>query len=159
MKNRKNILTYLVATVATIVISASSSLGVPPLQPPQNYTGRLTHGEFISCEGQILNPPAYSVGGTWVLNIDMMTQPQVPPPAHLTMIVFRDGSQYLVFPHIELTPISLQDGEYTYTFGSEVTVTLDTNTTPATFFWHVEFTDNCALRSYGSLTYLGLANN
>ena len=73
-------------------MSASSSLGVPPLQPPRNYTGSLTHGEFVSCEGQIL-PPAYSVGGTWVLNIDMMTQPQVPPPAHLTMVVFRDGSR------------------------------------------------------------------
>ena len=94
MKNRKNILTYIVAAVAILVISASSSLGAP-LQPPQNYTGRLTHGEFVSCEGQILNPPAYSVGGTWVLNIDMMTQPQVPPPAHLTMVVFRDGSIYM----------------------------------------------------------------
>jgi hypothetical protein len=30
-----------------------------------------------------------------------------PPPAHLTMVVFRDGSQYLLFPRIELTPISL----------------------------------------------------
>ena len=108
MKNRKNILTYIVAAFSILVTSASSSLGVPPLQPPQNYTGRLTHGEFISCEGQILNPPAYSVGGTWVLNIDMMTQPQVPPPAHLTMVVFRDGSRYIVFPQIELTPVSLQ---------------------------------------------------
>ena len=159
MKNRKNILTYIVAAVATLVTSASSSLGVPPLQPPQNYTGRLTHGEFISCEGQILNPPAYSAGGTWVLHIDMMRQPQVPPPAHLTMIVFRDGSRYLVFPHVELTPVSLQDGIYTYTFGPQVRATLDTNTTPATFFWDVEFDDNCTLRSYESLTYFGLANN
>ena len=106
--------------VAILVTSASSSLGAPPLQPPQNYTGRLTHGEFVSCEGQILNPPAYSVGGTWVLNIDAMTQPQVPPPAHLTMVVFRDGSIYLVFPHIELTPVSLQNGIYTYTWGTQV---------------------------------------
>jgi hypothetical protein len=159
MKNRKNILTYIVAAVATFVISASSSLGVPPLQPPQNYTGSLTHGEFVSCEGQILNPPAYAVDGTWVLHIDKMTQPQVPPPAHLTMIVFRDGSLYLVFPNIELTPISLQDGEYTYTWGTQVVATLDTNTTPATFAWHVEFDDNCTLRSYESLTYFGVANN
>jgi hypothetical protein len=159
MENRKITLTYIVAAFSILLISASSSLGVPPLQPPQNYTGMLTHGEFVSCEGQVLNPPAYSVGGTWVLNIDAMTQPQVPPPAHLTMVVFRDGSRYLVFQHIELTPVSLQDGEYTYAFGPEVTMTLDTNTTPATFFWHVEFTDNCTLRSYGSLTYFGLANN
>ena len=161
MKNRKNILTYIVAAVATLVVSASSSLGVPPLQPPQNYTGSLTHGEFVSCEGQILDPPAYSVGGTWVLNLDMMTQPQVPPPppAHLTLVVFRDGSFYFVLPHIELTPVSLQNGIYTYTWGTQVIATLDTNTTPATFSWHVEFDDNCTLRSYGSLTYFGLANN
>jgi hypothetical protein len=158
MKNRKNILTYIVAAVAILVTSASSSLGSPPVQPPQNYTGMLTHGEFISCDGQTLNPPAYSVGGTWVLNIDMMTQAQVPPPAHLTMVVFNNGSPYLVFPYIELTPVSLQDGIYTYTYGLQVTATLDTNTTPATFSWHVEFDDNCTLRTYESLTYIGIAN-
>jgi hypothetical protein len=158
MKNRKNILTNIIAAVAILVTSASSSLGVPPLQPPQNYTGSLTHGEFVSCDGQPL-PPAYSVGGTWVLNIDAMTQAQVAPPAHLTMVVFRDGSIYLVFPYIELTPVSLQDGVYTYTWGTQVTATLDTNTTPATFAWHVVFDDNCTLRSYGSLTYFGVANN
>jgi hypothetical protein len=155
MKDRKNILTYIVAAVATLVISASSSLGAPP----QIYNGMLTHGVFVSCDGQILNPPAYAVGGTWVLNIDTMTQPQVPPPAHLTMVVLRDGSFYLVFPYIALTPVSLQDGIYTYTYGPQVTATLNTNTTPATFAWHVVFDDNCTLRSYGSLTYFGLANN
>ena len=159
MKNRKNILTYIVAAFSILVISASSSLGTQPLRPPQNYTGSLTHGEFVSCEGQVLDPPAYAVAGTWVLNIDMMTQPQVPPPAHLTMVVFNNGSPYLLFQYIELTPISLQDGVYTYTYGSQVTVTLDTNTSTATFSWHVEFTDNCTLRSYQSLTYVGVANN
>ena len=154
MKNRKNILTYIVAALSILVTSASSSPGAHG----QTYHGTLTHGEFISCDGQILNPPAYSVGGTWVLNIDMMTQAQVPPPAHLTMVVFNNGSPYLLFPHIELTPISLQDGIYTYTFGAQVTVTLDTNTTPATFSWHVEFVDNCTLRNYQSLTYVGIAN-
>ena len=158
MKNRKNILTYIVAAVVTLVVSASSSWGTQPLQGPENYTGKLTHGEFVSCEGQIL-PPAYSVGGTWVLNIDMMRQPQVPPPAHLTMVVFRDGSNYIVFPQIELTPGSLQNGIYTYTWGTQVMATLDTNTTPATFAWQVEFDDNCTLRSYESLTYFGVANN
>jgi hypothetical protein len=158
MKNRKNILTYIVAAVAVLVTSASSSLGTQPLQPPQNYTGSLTHGEFVSCEGQVLNPPAYAVAGTWVLNIGAMTQAQVPPPAHLTMVVFRDGGIYRVFPQVALTPVSLQDGIYTYTFPL-VTATLDTNTTPATFAWHVEFDDNCTLRNYGSLTYFGVANN
>ena len=159
MKNRKNIMTYIFAAVAILVTSASSSLGVPPLQPPQNYTGSLTHGEFVSCEGQVLNPPAYSVGGTWVLNIDAMMQTQVPPPARLTMVVFRDGSRYLVFPGVQLTPVSLQDGIYTYTWGTQVIATLDTNTTPARFEWHVVFDDNCTQRSYGSLTYFGIAND
>ena len=154
MKNRKNILTYIVAVLSILVTSASSS----PAAHGQTYYGTLTHGEFISCDGQILDPPAYAVGGTWVLSIDAMIQPQVPPPAHLTMIVFNNGSPYLVFPYIELTPISLQNGIYTYTYGTQVTLTLDTNTTPATFFWHVEFTDNCTLRTYESLTYIGLAN-
>jgi hypothetical protein len=157
MKNRKNIVNYIVAALFLLVTSASTSPGAPPLQLPQNFTGILTHGEFVSCDGEILNPPAYLVGGTWVLNIDMITQPQIPPPAHLTMVVFRDGSLYLVFPHIELTPISLQGGVYTYTYGTQVTATLDTNTTPATFNWHVEFDDNCTLRSYESLTYIGVA--
>jgi hypothetical protein len=155
MKDRKNILTYIVAAVAILATSASSSLGAQP----QVYLGSLTHGEFVSCDGQVLDPPAYAVGGTWVLSIDAMTQPQVPPSAHLTMVVLRDGSNYLAFPHIELIPVSLQDGVYTYTWGTQVEATLDTNTTPATFAWHVEFTDNCTIRSYGSLTYFGVANN
>jgi hypothetical protein len=155
MKNGKNILTYIVAALAILVISASSSLGAQP----QVYLGKLTHGEFVSCEGQVLDPPAYAVGGTWVLSIDAMTQPQVPPPAHLTMVVLRDGRNYLAFPHIELIPVSLQDGVYTYTWGTQVVATLDTNTTPATFEWHVVFDDNCTTRSYGSLTYFGVANN
>jgi hypothetical protein len=158
MKNRKHILTYIVAAFSILVISATSSLGVQPLQPPQNYTGSLTHGDFVSCEGQPL-PPAYAVAGTWVLNIDAQTQPLVPPTANLTMVVFRNGSIYIVFPQVALTPVSLQDGIYTYTYGTQVTATLDTNTTPATFAWHVVFDDNCTLRSYGSLTYFGVAVN
>jgi len=155
MKNRKNILTYIVAAFSILVISASSSPGAQP----QVYLGKLTHGEFVDCDGQILDPPAYSVGGTWVLSIDAMTQPLVPPPAHLTMVVLRDGSNYFALPHIELTPVSLQDGIYTYTWGTQVMATLDTNTTPATFAWHVVFDDNCTTRSYGTLTYFGVAKN
>jgi len=159
MKNRKNILTYIVAALSVLVLSASSSLGTQPLEGPENYTGSLTHGEFVSCEGQILNPPAYAVDGTWVLHIERMTQPQVPPPADLTMVVFRDGHRYITFPHIALTPVSLEDGIYTYNWADLATATLDTNTTPATFAWHVVFDDNCTLRNYGTLTYFGLANN
>ena len=158
MKNRKNILTHIVAVVALLVTSASSSWGTQPLQPPQNYTGGLTHGDFVSCEGQPL-PPAYAVAGTWVLNIDAQTQPLVAPSANLTMVVFRDGYRYITFPQIPLTPVSLEDGIYTYNWADLATATLDTNTTPATFAWHVVFDDNCTLRSYGSLTYFGVAVN
>src|SRR5262249_6749727 len=126
MKNRKNILTHIVAAVVPLVVSASSSWGTQPLEGPENYTGKLTHGEFVSCEGQILNPPAYAVGGTWVLHIERMTEPQVPPPADLTMIVFRDGSHYRTFPHVPLTPVSLEDGIYTYNWADLATATLDT---------------------------------
>jgi hypothetical protein len=159
MKNRKNILTYIVAALSMLVVSASSSPGTQPLEGPENYTGSLTHGEFVSCEGQILNPPAYAVDGTWVLHIERMTEPQVPPPADLTLVVFRDGHRYFTLPHIALTPVSLEDGIYTYTWGLQATATLDTNTTPATFAWHVVFDDNCTTRSYGMLTYFGFANN
>ena len=78
MKNRKNTLTHIVAAFSLLVISASSSLGVQP----QVYVGKLTRGEFVSCDGQVLDPPAYAVGGTWVLSIDAMTQPQVPLHVH-----------------------------------------------------------------------------
>jgi hypothetical protein len=153
--------TSLTTSVALIILSfatfTNSSLATPPLQPPQNYTGELTHGDFISCAGVLL-PPVYGVDGTWVLNIDKMTQPQVAPTAHLTMVVFRDGVHYLLFPHIELTPVSLANGVYTYSYGAQVTVTLDTNTSPVTFSWHVEFADNCTLRSYRSLSYIGTAH-
>jgi hypothetical protein len=40
-----------------------------------------------------VNPPAYLVDGTWVLNIDTMTQAQVRRRLTLTMVVFRDGIQ------------------------------------------------------------------
>ena len=74
------------------------------------------------------------------------------------MVVFRDGKHYLQFPNIDLTPISVVGGVYTYSYGSQVTVTLDTNANPVTFSWHVEFFDNCTLRTYRSLSYIGIAH-
>ena len=158
IKNRKNILTYLVAALAILLASASWSPAASALPLPQNYSGMLTHGEFISWyrSGPGI-PPAYLVDGTWVLHIDRLAQGQVPPPAQLTMIVFRDGKHYLQFPNIDLTPVSVAGGVYTYSFGPQVTVTLDTNMTPAMFSWHVEFADNCTLRTYRSLSYIGVA--
>jgi hypothetical protein len=146
------------AAIVALAILASSSPAAPLLQTPQNYAGSLTHGEFTSCGGQLLNPPAYSVTGTWVLRIDPVTEQQVLPSAQLTLLVFRDSSRYQLFPNIDLTPVSAEEGIYIYSLGSQVTVTLDTNTSPATFSWGVRFFDNCTTRNYRSLAYVGAAN-
>ena len=152
-------ITNLAVIGLALVSLASSSPAAAPASPPQNYTGQLTHGEFVSCGGELLNPPAYSVGGTWVLRIDPVAENQILPTAHLTLLVFRDGNRYQHFPNVELTPISIQNGVYTYSLGRQVTVTLDTNTTPATFAWSVQFFDNCTTRNYMSLAYVGLTSN
>ena len=85
----------------------------------------------------------------------------VPPLAHLTINVFCDGSHHLAFRHNELMLVSYSDGIYVYTgFGDSATATLDTNATPATFSWHVEFGGGCPPEHpYDSLTYFGVANN
>ena len=76
------------------------------------------------------------------------------------MVVFRDGSHHLSFPHIELTLVSLQDGIYTYTWWNSarrrrsIRIRLRRRS---------RGTSNSATtapsRTYGSLTYFGLANN
>ena len=52
------------------------------------------------------------------------------------------------------------DGVYVFSgFGDAVTVTLDTNESPATFSWQVGLSGGCpAQRPYNSLSYLGVAN-
>lgn len=141
-----------------IATFASSSSAQPFPQPPQNYTGHLTHAEFITCAGVPLVPPAYSISGTWVLRVDPVVNPQVLPGAALTLLVFRDGARYQHFPNLELMPVSSQNGVYHYSLapGSNVTIILDTNT--GTFSWNVEFTDNCTRRNYRSLSYIGVTN-
>ena len=63
MKNRKSILTYIVAAVAILVTSASSSQAARA----QTYHGTLTDGTFY-CDG---NPvPLFTVTGNWNVNID-----------------------------------------------------------------------------------------
>jgi len=150
-------ITTLGAIVFALVAPLISAHGAAPLPLPQNYSGTLTHGEFTSCEGQLITPP-YAVTGTWVLRIDPTTDDLLPPTAQLTLLVFRDASKYLLFPNIDLTPVSVQNGVYTFTFGPQVTVTLNTNTHPATFSWAVQFSDNCTIRTYRSLAYVGTAN-
>ena len=75
MKKRKSILTYIVAAVAILVTSASSSQAARA----QTYHGTLTGGTFY-CEG---NPvPLFTVTGNWNVNIDPAT------PAQVTLNVF-----------------------------------------------------------------------
>jgi hypothetical protein len=158
MKTSLKITSFAVIGLALATL-ASFAPAADAASPPQNYTGVLTHGEFTSCGGELLNPPAYSVGGTWVLRIDPVAENQILPTAHLTLLVFRDGSRYQHFPNVELTPISIQNAVYTYSLGSQVTVTLDTNSFPATFSWSVQFFDNCTTRNYMSLAYVGVTSN
>ena len=71
MKNRKSILTYILAAVAILVTSASSS----PATPARTYHGTLTGGTFF-CDG---NPvPLFTVTGNWNVNID----PRDAGPVH-----------------------------------------------------------------------------
>jgi hypothetical protein len=66
MKNRKSILTYIVAAVAILMTSASSSQAAPA----RTYHGTLTGGTFY-CDG---NPvPLFTVTGNWNVNIDPAT--------------------------------------------------------------------------------------
>jgi hypothetical protein len=148
MKNRKKILTYVVAAVATLVISASLSQAAPA----QAYHGRLTGGTFY-CEG---NPvPVFTVTGNWNVSIDPAT------PAQVTLNVFYDGSHHLAFGYNALMLVSSSGGVYVFAgFGDAATATLDTSVTPATFSWHVELGGGCPPEHpYDSLTYVGLATN
>ena len=146
MKN-KNILTCIVAAFSILVTSASSSLAVPA----QTYHGTLTGGTFY-CDG---NPvPLFTVTGNWNVNIDPRT------PAQVTLNVFYDGSHHLSFGYNALMLVSSSGGVYVFSgFGDSATATLDTNTTPATFSWHVELGGGCPPEHpYDSLTFFGVAS-
>jgi hypothetical protein len=100
---------------------------------PQTCHGTLTTGEPLCAMTPVPSPP---VTGSCNVNIDPMT------PAQVTINVFSDG--VYVFPG----------------FGDAVTVTLDTNESPATFSWQVERSGGCsAQRPYNSLSYVGVANH
>src|SRR5437588_12735509 len=147
MKNRKNILTYIVAALSILVTSATSSAA----GHAQTYHGTLTGGTFF-CDG---NPvPVFTVTGNWNVNIDPAT------PAQVTLNVFYNGSHHLAFGYNALMQVSFVNGVYVFTgFGDAVTATLNTNATPATFSWHVELGVSCPDQSpYNSLTFFGVAN-
>ena len=78
MKNRKNILTYIVAALSVLLTSASSS----PAAPAQTYHGVLTGGMFFCDDTPVAGP---IVTGNWNVNIDLKT------PAQVTLNVFYDG--------------------------------------------------------------------
>ena len=148
MKNRKNILTYIVAALSILVTSASSS----PAAPGQTYHGMLTGSTFY-CNGEESDFRP-TVTGTWNLIIDPQT------PAQLTLDVFVNGRHDVAFGNNALMLISHDDGVYVFSaFGGFATATLDTTQTPATFSWHVEFGNGCPpARPFNSLTFFGVAN-
>ena len=141
--------TSLSLILSAFVISASSSSAVPA----QTYNGTFTGGDFF-CDGELLDPPPYSVTGTWNLNIDPQT------PAQVTLNVFYNSSHHLAFGYNALMQVSFVNGVYVFTgFGDAATATLDTNATPARFSWHVELGVSCPNQyPYNSLTFLGEAN-
>ena len=148
MKNRKIILTYIVAAFSILVTSASSS----PAVPGQTYHGTLTGSTFY-CNGEESDFRP-TVTGTWNLIIDPQTL------AQLTLNVFVNGHHDVAFGNNALTLISYDDGVYVFSaFGGFATATLDTSVTPERFSWHVEFGVSCPDQSpFNSLTFFGVAN-
>jgi hypothetical protein len=110
-------------------------------------------GDFF-CDGELLEPPPYSVTGTWNLIIDLQTS------AQLTLDVFIDGRHDVAFGYNALILISHVSGVYVFSaFGDFATATLDTSVTPVRFSWHVEFGISCPDQNlFNSLTFLGEAN-
>jgi hypothetical protein len=149
MKNRKNILTYIVAALSILVTSASSSLAVPG----QTYHGTFTGSTFY-CNGEETPDFRPVVTGTWNLIIDPQTL------AQLTLNVFVDGRHDVAFGNNALILISYDDGVYVFSaFGGFATATLDTSVTPARFSWHVEFGVSCPDQNpFNSLTFFGVGN-
>ena len=148
MKNRKNILTYIVAALSMLVISASFS----PAAPSQTYNGTLTGSTFY-CNGEETDFRP-TVTGTWNLTIDPQTA------AQLTLNVFVDGRHDVAFGYNALILISQHEGVYVFSaFGGFAIATLDTSVTPASFSWHVEFGVSCPNENpFNSLTFFGVAN-
>jgi hypothetical protein len=148
MKSRKNILTYIVAALSILLISASSS----PASPEQTYHGTFTGSTFY-CNGEESDFRP-TVTGTWNLIIDPQTL------AQLTLNVFVDGRHDVAFGNNALTLLSFSDGVYVFSaFGGFAMATLDTSVTPARFSWHVEFGGSCPEQNpFISRTFFGVAN-
>ena len=139
-------MTYIVAALSILMTSASSSQAARA----QTYHGTFTGGTFYCGGDQVAGP---IVTGNWNVNIGRT-------PALVTLNVFYDGSHHLAFGYNALMLVSYVDGVYVFAgFGDAATATLDTNATPATFSWHVDFGGGCPPEHpYNSLKYFGLAN-
>lgn len=146
MKTKQTIFASVVAALLFATVGKSFAAA-------QTYHGTLTGGEFF-CDGELLDPPPYSVTGIWNLSIDPHT------PAQVTLNVFYNGSHHLAFGYNALMLMSYSDGIYIFAgFGDSATATLDTNVSPATFSWHVELGVSCPDESpYNSLTFSGVGN-
>ena len=136
--------------VLLVLASSASSL---PATPAQTYHGTLTGSTFY-CNGEENPDLRPTVTGTWNLIIDPQT------PAQLTLNVFVDGRHDVAFGNNALMLISHVDGVYVFSaFGGFAMATLDTNETPATFSWHVEFGGGCPpARPFNALTFFGVAD-
>jgi hypothetical protein len=149
MKTKQTIFAYVVASLLSAATANLLAAG-----PAQTYHGTLTGGDFF-CNGELLDPPPYSVTGIWNLNIDPRT------PAQVTLNVFYNGSHHLAFGYNALMmQVSFVNGVYVFLgFGDTATATLDTTVNPATFSWQVELGVSCPDEyPYSSLTFLGQAN-
>jgi hypothetical protein len=148
MKTSPKITTF--AAITLVLLGQAWLPASQPAEPTQTYHGTITSGEFL-CD---MTPvPGPTVTGNWNVNIDPRT------PAQVTLNIFYDGGHHLAFGYNALMLVSYSGGVYVFSgFGDQVTVTLDTNQTPATFSWHVQFSVCSPQRPYNSLSYLGVAS-
>ena len=139
--------TALLLVSSVLLISANSFAA----DPAQTYSGRLNGGQFF-CAGTPVQTPIIS--GVWTVTIDPNT------PAQVTLNVFYDGRHHLAFGYNALMLETYSGGVYFFSgFGDSAMAVLDTNTSPATFSWHVELGGGCPpSHPYDSLTFLGVAN-
>jgi hypothetical protein len=143
MKNRKNILTYIIAAFSILVASASSL----PAAPAQTYHGIFTGGTFY-CGGTPV--PVFTVTGNWNVSID----PKTPAQSHAQRLLRRKPSPGVRLQRADAGLVRRRrlrvrrvrrrsDGDARYKMQ-----------TPATFSWHVELGGGCPPEHpYNSLTY------
>jgi len=146
MKTKQTVVTYVIASL--LFAAAANSFAA---DPAQTYSGTLNGGQFF-CAGTPVQTPIIS--GFWTLSIDPNT------PAQVTLNVFYDGRHHLAFGYNALMLATYSGGIYFFSgFGDTAMAMLNTNTSPATFSWHVDLGGGCPpSHPYDSLIFLGVAN-